>query len=97
MAFVLFPRVCDVGCQSFGGSALGKVGSEAGGRTGLHTRPFSVDHARQLSKSLIRKPIADRLLKERDADIQNFVQFISRDSIQKSLHAYLEKLKQKKA
>ncbi|XP_077931080.1 enoyl-CoA delta isomerase 1, mitochondrial isoform X2 [Halichoerus grypus] len=54
------------------------------------------DHARQLTKTLMRKPTADRLLTERDADIQNFVHFICRDSIQKSLHAYLEKLKQKK-
>jgi len=54
------------------------------------------DHARQLTKTLMRKPTADRLLTERDADIQNFVRFICRDSIQKSLHAYLEKLKQKK-
>ncbi|XP_045848846.1 enoyl-CoA delta isomerase 1, mitochondrial [Meles meles] len=54
-------------------------------------------HARQLTKSLMRKPTADRLLKERDADIQNFVSFISRDAIQKALRAYLEKLKQKKS
>uniref|UniRef100_A0A452VBA6 Enoyl-CoA delta isomerase 1, mitochondrial n=1 Tax=Ursus maritimus TaxID=29073 RepID=A0A452VBA6_URSMA len=54
------------------------------------------DHARQLTKNLVRKPTADRLLQQRDADIQNFVRFISRDSIQKSLHVYLEKLKQKK-
>ncbi|XP_027967361.1 enoyl-CoA delta isomerase 1, mitochondrial isoform X2 [Eumetopias jubatus] len=54
------------------------------------------DHARQLTKTLMRKPTADRLLTERDADIQAFVRFICRDSIQKSLHAYLEKLKQKK-
>ncbi|XP_022372472.1 enoyl-CoA delta isomerase 1, mitochondrial isoform X1 [Enhydra lutris kenyoni] len=53
-------------------------------------------HARQLTKSLMRKPTADRLLKERDADIQNFVRFISRDAIQKALRVYLEKLKQKK-
>uniref|UniRef100_G1MHM9 Enoyl-CoA delta isomerase 1, mitochondrial n=3 Tax=Ailuropoda melanoleuca TaxID=9646 RepID=G1MHM9_AILME len=54
------------------------------------------DHARQLTKNLVRKPTADRLLQQRDADIQNFVRFISRDSIQKSLHVYLEKLKEKK-
>ncbi|XP_077618755.1 enoyl-CoA delta isomerase 1, mitochondrial [Crocuta crocuta] len=54
------------------------------------------DHARQLSKNMMRKPTADRLVKQRDADIQYFVSFISRDSIQKSLHTYLEKLKEKK-
>uniref|UniRef100_A0A8C3YKM2 Enoyl-CoA delta isomerase 1, mitochondrial n=1 Tax=Catagonus wagneri TaxID=51154 RepID=A0A8C3YKM2_9CETA len=54
------------------------------------------DHARQLTKNTMRKATADRLLKLRDVDIQNFVSFISRDSIQKSLQTYLEKLKQKK-
>ncbi|XP_069343144.1 enoyl-CoA delta isomerase 1, mitochondrial isoform X3 [Eulemur rufifrons] len=54
------------------------------------------DHARQLTKAMMRKATADRLIKQRDGDIQNFVSFISRDSIQKALQAYLEKLKQKK-
>ncbi|XP_016063520.1 PREDICTED: enoyl-CoA delta isomerase 1, mitochondrial isoform X2 [Miniopterus natalensis] len=54
------------------------------------------DHARQLTKSMMRKPTADYLVKHRDSDIKNFVSFISRDSIQKSLQMYLEKLKQKK-
>ncbi|XP_036776454.1 enoyl-CoA delta isomerase 1, mitochondrial [Manis pentadactyla] len=55
------------------------------------------DHARQLSKNMMRKATVDRLVKQRDADIQNFVSFLSRDSVQKSLQAYLEKLKGKKA
>ncbi|KAB0401463.1 hypothetical protein E2I00_009247 [Balaenoptera physalus] len=54
------------------------------------------DHARQLTKNMMRKTTVDRLVKQRDMDIQNFVSFISRDSIQKSLQMYLEKLKQKK-
>uniref|UniRef100_A0ACB8FJB0 Dodecenoyl-CoA isomerase n=1 Tax=Sphaerodactylus townsendi TaxID=933632 RepID=A0ACB8FJB0_9SAUR len=54
------------------------------------------DHARQITKSMMRKEVVDRLLKHRDADIQNFVQFISRDSIQKSLQMYIERLKQRK-
>lgn len=54
------------------------------------------DHSRQLTKSMMRKATADNLIKQREADIQNFTSFISRDSIQKSLHVYLEKLKQKK-
>lgn len=58
--------------------------------------PSSLDHARQLTKNMMRKTTVDRLVKQRDADIQNFVSFISRDSIQKSLQMYLEKLKQKK-
>uniref|UniRef100_A0A8C9K1Z4 Enoyl-CoA delta isomerase 1 n=1 Tax=Panthera tigris altaica TaxID=74533 RepID=A0A8C9K1Z4_PANTA len=57
---------------------------------------LSVDHARQLTKNLMRKATADRLVKQRDADVQYFLQFISRDSIQKSLRVYLDKLRQKK-
>lgn len=53
------------------------------------------DHARQLTKNMMRGPTADRLVKHREADVQNFVSFVSKDSIQKSLHKYLEKLKQK--
>lgn len=70
----------------------------------LHSQAHSVmaqwlaipDHSRQLTKSMMRKATADNLIKQREADIQNFVSFISRESIQKSLHTYLEKLKQKK-
>ncbi|XP_068919249.1 enoyl-CoA delta isomerase 1, mitochondrial isoform X2 [Petaurus breviceps papuanus] len=54
------------------------------------------DHARQLTKTMIRGPTAHRLLKQREADIQNFVSFISKDSIQKSLHMYLKSLKKQK-
>uniref|UniRef100_A0A3P9MNI1 Enoyl-CoA delta isomerase 1, mitochondrial n=1 Tax=Oryzias latipes TaxID=8090 RepID=A0A3P9MNI1_ORYLA len=54
------------------------------------------DHARQITKSMMRKPTIDRLTSNRDADIQNFVNFITKDSIQKSLRAYLEILKKKK-
>lgn len=39
----------------------------------------------------------DHMLMHRDADIQDFVRFISRDAIQKSLQKYMEMLKQKKA
>ncbi|KAH0632062.1 hypothetical protein JD844_020123 [Phrynosoma platyrhinos] len=53
-------------------------------------------HARQLSKSSLRKPTLDRLVAHRDSDIQNFVRFISRDSIQRSLQTYIERLKQRK-
>nr|DBA19411.1 TPA: hypothetical protein GDO54_015252 [Pyxicephalus adspersus] len=54
------------------------------------------DHARQITKSMIRKPIIDRLVKQREADINNFVSFISKESIQKSLQVYMDRLKQKK-
>lgn len=54
------------------------------------------DHARQITKSMMRKPAIDRLVKQREADINNFVSFITRDSIQKSLQVYMDRLKQKK-
>ncbi|KAI3360224.1 hypothetical protein L3Q82_014534, partial [Scortum barcoo] len=54
------------------------------------------DHARQISKSMMRKPTIDKLTSNREADIQHFVNFITKDSIQKSLHMYLEMLKKRK-
>ncbi|KAM5227338.1 enoyl-CoA delta isomerase 1, mitochondrial [Ctenodactylus gundi] len=54
------------------------------------------EHARQLTKTLMRKATADNLVRQREADIQNFVSFVSRDSIQRSLQAYLEGLRKKK-
>ncbi|XP_041062748.1 enoyl-CoA delta isomerase 1, mitochondrial isoform X3 [Carcharodon carcharias] len=54
------------------------------------------DHARQITKSMMRKPTLDQLLTNRESDIQNFVNFISKDSIQKSLQLYLEMLRQRK-
>ncbi|XP_066498380.1 enoyl-CoA delta isomerase 1, mitochondrial [Hoplias malabaricus] len=62
------------------------------------TKWFNIpDHARQISKSMMRKPTIDRLQSNREADIKNFVSFITRDSIQKSLGMYLAMLKQRKA
>lgn len=55
------------------------------------------DHARQITKSMMRKPTIDKLVANREADIKNFVDFITKDSIQKSLHMYLEMLKKRKA
>ncbi|XP_036004400.1 enoyl-CoA delta isomerase 1, mitochondrial [Fundulus heteroclitus] len=55
------------------------------------------EHARQITKSMMRKPTLDKLRSNREADIQNFVSFITKDSIQKSLRMYMEMLKQKKA
>ncbi|XP_025048884.1 enoyl-CoA delta isomerase 1, mitochondrial, partial [Alligator sinensis] len=54
------------------------------------------DYARQISKSMMRKPTLDRLLTHRESDIQNFVSFVTKDSIQKSLQMYMESLKQRK-
>lgn len=55
------------------------------------------DHARQLTKSMMRKPTIDKLAANREADVNNFVKFITKDSIQKSLGMYLEMLKRRKA
>ncbi|XP_078125923.1 enoyl-CoA delta isomerase 1, mitochondrial [Sander vitreus] len=55
------------------------------------------DHARQITKSMMRKPTVDKLTSNREADIQNFVSFITKDSIQKSLRMYLEMLKKRRA
>ncbi|XP_040448467.1 enoyl-CoA delta isomerase 1, mitochondrial [Falco naumanni] len=55
------------------------------------------DHARQLTKSMMRKTVLDRLVAHREEDIQNFISFISKESIQKSLRMYMEMLKKKKS
>nr|XP_033499779.1 enoyl-CoA delta isomerase 1, mitochondrial [Epinephelus lanceolatus] len=54
------------------------------------------DHARHLTKSMMRKPTIDKLTSNREADIQHFVNFISKDSIQKSLGMYMEMLKKRR-
>ncbi|NXR02954.1 ECI1 isomerase, partial [Sagittarius serpentarius] len=54
------------------------------------------DHARQLTKSMMRKAVLDRLVAHREEDIQNFISFVSKESIQKSLRMYMEMLKKKK-
>ncbi|KAF6023865.1 ECI1 [Bugula neritina] len=52
-------------------------------------------HARHLSKLQLRQPTLDRLLHTRQEDIDNFVSFITKESIQKSLGMYLAALKQR--
>ncbi|NXW55817.1 ECI1 isomerase, partial [Eurystomus gularis] len=54
------------------------------------------DHARQLTKSMMKKAVMDRLVAHREEDVQNFISFISKESIQKSLRMYMEMLKKKK-
>jgi len=46
---------------------------------------------------MMRKPTIDKLLGNRDADTTNFVSFITKDSIQKSLGMYMEMLKRKRS
>ncbi|XP_003964435.1 enoyl-CoA delta isomerase 1, mitochondrial [Takifugu rubripes] len=55
------------------------------------------DHARQITKSMMRKPTIDKLMSKREPDIQNFVSFITKDPIQKSLGLYLAMLKKRKS
>ena len=58
--------------------------------------PFLSEHARQVTKAMMRKPTVDKLLSDREADVQNFVSFITKDSVQKSLGMYLKMLKNRK-
>ena len=44
----------------------------------------------------MRRDTISRLLSQRDADIDQFVEFAQRDYVQKSLEAYLEGLKKRK-
>ncbi|XP_031421742.1 enoyl-CoA delta isomerase 1, mitochondrial [Clupea harengus] len=55
------------------------------------------DHARQITKSIMRKPTLDKLTSNRENDIKYFANFITKDSIQKSLGMYLAMLKKRKA
>ncbi|XP_041318551.1 enoyl-CoA delta isomerase 1, mitochondrial isoform X2 [Pyrgilauda ruficollis] len=55
------------------------------------------DHARQLTKTMMRKAVLDRLVAHREEDIKNFVSFVSKESIQKSLRMYMEMLKKRKS
>jgi 3,2-trans-enoyl-CoA isomerase len=52
--------------------------------------------ARHLSKSQLRRPTIEKLLKRKEDDIRNFKDFATKESIQKSLGMYLESLKNKK-
>lgn len=55
------------------------------------------DHARQITKSMMRKKTIDKLTSNRESDIQYFINFITKDSIQKSLGGYMEMLKKRRA
>lgn len=46
---------------------------------------------------MMRKQTIDKLMSNRESDTQNFVNFITKDSIQKSLGMYLAMLKKKKS
>ncbi|XP_048757866.1 enoyl-CoA delta isomerase 1, mitochondrial-like [Ostrea edulis] len=52
--------------------------------------------ARQLSKTEIRRPTIEKLLKRKEEDIRHFRDYITKESIQRSLGMYLDNLKNKK-
>ncbi|ELU16502.1 hypothetical protein CAPTEDRAFT_218894 [Capitella teleta] len=54
------------------------------------------DFARQLTKEQLRGPTVQKLAQHQEADIDHFVNFITKKAIQKSLEMYLNMLKQKK-
>lgn len=53
------------------------------------------DFARQLTKTQMKKPLVDKLMSRREEDIDHFVNFITKDSVQKALGFYIEQLKNK--
>ncbi|KAL5019076.1 hypothetical protein ScPMuIL_004798 [Solemya velum] len=54
------------------------------------------DSARHLSKTLMRRDTVVRFRSGREADLKTFVNYIPKESIQKTLHSYVESLKSKK-
>jgi len=54
-------------------------------------------HARELTKASMRQDTISLLMAQKENDIQNFVSFITKDSIQKSLKFYLDSLKKPRA
>lgn len=53
--------------------------------------------ARELTKSSMRRDTVSKLLAQREADIENFVEFATKEFVQKTLKAYIESLKKPKA
>lgn len=66
-------------------------------KTKLWPNSLITDHARQITKSMMRKQTVDKLMSNRESDTLGFVNFITKDSIQKSLGMYLAMLKKKKS
>lgn len=54
------------------------------------------EHARALTKSSMRQETISYLMSQKEADIEHFLNFITKESIQKSLKMYLEMLKKPK-
>jgi len=51
--------------------------------------------ARHLSKLMMRGPTLDKLTRDKQADIENFVSFVTKPQVQKPMGMYLEALKKK--
>jgi hypothetical protein len=56
---------------------------------------FLKDTARELTKSMMRNETINKLIAHREQDLDNFVEFTQKDSIQKSIGAYLESVKRR--
>jgi len=52
-------------------------------------------NARRATKQWTRKPLIDKLLTERERDIESFCNMITSDQVQKSITNYLENLQKK--
>ena len=52
--------------------------------------------ARELTKSSMRREAMSNLIAQKESDIQEFVDFASREYVQKSLKTYLDALKKPK-
>lgn len=54
------------------------------------------EHARQATKRATRKEIIQKFLEYRDQDVENYINFITRPEIQKTIGTYFDALKKKK-
>lgn len=51
--------------------------------------------ARAYSKEILRGDIVNKLVKNREQDLKNFIQFISQPQVQQGLEFYISSLKEK--
>ena len=56
---------------------------------------FFADVPRIITKQYLRKPLIDKLHAGREEDIKNFVDYMTRNSVQKMLQEYVANLKKK--
>ena len=60
---------------------------------GVHER---AGHAKQLTKQALRKPVVERLAAQQDEELEQIVNFLTKDSVQQALGHYIESLKKPK-